>query len=270
MESHSTIYEQWIGLRKRGSLMEGKVAIITGGGSGIGRATALAFAQRGVSTVIADILVEEGEQTVQMIRATGGKAVFSKTDVSQPGEVEAMVNQAVDTFGRLDYAFNNAGIEGVQAPTAEFPLEKWRQVIDVNLTGVWLCMRYQIPHMLKQGQGVIINNASILGKVGFANASAYVASKHALLGLTKTAAIEYATQNIRVNAICPAFIETPMLERGGLTTNPEIMKMIVGLHPMKRLGTVEEIASAVIWLCSDEASFVTGHSMLIDGGYVAQ
>jgi NAD(P)-dependent dehydrogenase (short-subunit alcohol dehydrogenase family) len=250
--------------------MKGKVAIITGGGSGIGQATALAFAQRGVSTVIADILVKEGEDTANTIQRAGGESIFVRTDVSSASDVEAMVRQTIDSYGRLDYAFNNAGIEGVQAPTADFPEDEWNLVLKVNLTGVWLCMRYQIPQMLKQGQGVIINNASILGKVGFANASAYVASKHAVIGLTKTAAIEYATKGIRVNAICPAFIETPMLERGGLTTNQDVYDMIAGLHPMKRLGRSEEVATAVIWLCSDEASFVTGHAMMVDGGYVAQ
>jgi NAD(P)-dependent dehydrogenase (short-subunit alcohol dehydrogenase family) len=250
--------------------MKGKVAIITGGGSGIGQATALAFAQRGVSTVIADILVKEGEDTANKIQRAGGESIFVRTDVSSASDVEAMVRQTIDSYGRLDYAFNNAGIEGVQAPTADFPEDEWNLVLKVNLTGVWLCMRYQIPQMLKQGQGVIINNASILGKVGFANASAYVASKHAVIGLTKTAAIEYATKGIRVNAICPAFIETPMLERGGLTTNQDVYDMIAGLHPMKRLGRSEEVATAVIWLCSDEASFVTGHAMMVDGGYVAQ
>lgn len=250
--------------------MEGKVAIVTGGGSGIGRATALAFARRGVRVVIADILSEESKTVVNKIKEAGGEATFINTDVSKASDVETMVSRTIETYGRLDYAFNNAGIEGVQAPTADFPEDVWNRVIDINLTGVWLCMRSQIPQMLKQGQGVIINNASILGEVGFANASAYVASKHAVLGLTKTAAIEYATQGIRINAVCPAFIETPMLERGGLTRDQEIYQMIAGLHPMKRLGKPEEIAAAVIWLCSDEASFVTGHAMLIDGGYISQ
>jgi NAD(P)-dependent dehydrogenase (short-subunit alcohol dehydrogenase family) len=205
-----------------------------------------------------------------LIRDSGGKAFFVKTDVSISSDVDVMVRQTIETFGRLDYAFNNAGIERVQAPAADFPEDIWERVIAVNLTGVWHCMRYQIPHMLKQGGGVIVNNASILGKVGFANASAYVASKHGVLGLTKTAAIEYATQGIRINAICPAFIKTPMLERGGLTTKPEVYQMIADLHPMKRLGKSEEIAAAVVWLCSDEALSMPGHAMLIDGGYVAQ
>jgi NAD(P)-dependent dehydrogenase (short-subunit alcohol dehydrogenase family) len=205
-----------------------------------------------------------------MIKESGGEAMFIETDVTKAGDVEAMVRQAVETYGRLDYAFNNAGIEGVQTPTADFPEDIWKKVININLVGVWQCMRHEIPQMLKRGGGVIINNASILGLVGFANASAYVASKHAVLGLTKTAAIEYATKGIRINAVCPAFIETPMLERGGLTTNPEVYEMLAGLHPMKRLGKPQEVAAAVVWLCSEEASFITGHTMLIDGGYVAQ
>jgi NAD(P)-dependent dehydrogenase (short-subunit alcohol dehydrogenase family) len=250
--------------------MKDKVVIITGGSSGIGQATALAFAQKGVKVVVADILVEAGKGTVKMIKESGGEAMFIETDVTKAGDVEAMVLQAVETYGRLDYAFNNAGIEGVQTPTADFPEDIWKKVININLVGVWQCMRHEIPQMLKRDGGVIINNASILGLVGFANASAYVASKHAVLGLTKTAAIEYATKGIRINAVCPAFIETPMLERGGLTTNSEAYEMIARLHPMQRLGKPEEIAAAVVWLCSEEASFVTGHSMLIDGGYIAR
>jgi NAD(P)-dependent dehydrogenase (short-subunit alcohol dehydrogenase family) len=250
--------------------MKDKVVIITGGSSGIGQATALAFAQKGVKVVVADILVEAGKGTVKMIKESGGEAMFIETDVTKAGDVEAMVLQAVETYGRLDYAFNNAGIEGVQTPTADFPEDIWKKVININLVGVWQCMRHEIPQMLKRDGGVIINNASILGLVGFANASAYVASKHAVLGLTKTAAIEYATKGIRINAVCPAFIETPMLERGGLTTNPEVYEMLAGLHPMKRLGKPQEVAAAVVWLCSEEASFITGHTMLIDGGYVAQ
>jgi NAD(P)-dependent dehydrogenase (short-subunit alcohol dehydrogenase family) len=250
--------------------MDGKVALVTGGSSGIGRATAERFAERGVRVVVNDIDVEAGEKTIKKIQDDGGEAIFLRADVSKPADVEATIGQIMERYGRLDYAFNNAGIEGVQAYTASFPEEEWNRVLDVNLTGVWLCMREEIPVMLQTGGGAIVNNASILGLVGFANASAYVASKHAVVGLTKTAAIEYATRSIRVNAICPAFIETPMLERGGLTTDKEMLNLIAGLHPMKRLGTPMEIADAVIWLCSDEASFVTGHAMLVDGGYIAQ
>jgi NAD(P)-dependent dehydrogenase (short-subunit alcohol dehydrogenase family) len=250
--------------------MKDKVVIITGGSSGIGQATALAFAQRGVKVVVADILVEAGKGTVDMIKDAGGEAIFVKTDVSSENDVKSLIRQTIETYSKLDYAFNNAGIEGVQMPTADFPEDIWKKVININLVGVWQCMRHEIPQMLKRGGGVIINNASILGLVGFANASAYVASKHAVLGLTKTAAIEYATQGIRINAVCPAFIETPMLERGGLTTNPEVYEMLTELHPVKRLGKPQEVAAAVVWLCSEEASFVTGHAMLIDGGYIAR
>jgi NAD(P)-dependent dehydrogenase (short-subunit alcohol dehydrogenase family) len=170
----------------------------------------------------------------------------------------------------LDYAFNNAGIEGEQATTADYPVSEWERLISINLTGVWLSMKYEIPQMLKNGSGAIVNMSSILGTVGFANACAYVTAKHGVIGLTKTAALEYATQGIRVNAVCPAFIETPMLERWGLLTDPEIRAQLVSLHPLQRLGEPEEVADVVLWLCSEEASFVTGHAMLIDGGYVAQ
>ncbi len=176
----------------------------------------------------------------------------------------------VETYGRLDYACNNARIEGTQSLTADYAEEIWNRVIAVNLTGVWLCTKYEIPQMLKQGGGAIVNMASILGMVGFANASAYVAAKHGIIGLTKTAAVEYATQGIRVNAVCPAFIYTPMLERAGMKEGTEPYTMIANLHPLKRMGTPAEVAEVAIWLCSDAASFVTGHAILVDGGYVAQ
>lgn len=250
--------------------MDGKVAIVTGASSGIGRATALAFAREGAKVVVDDITAEGGEETVRMIRDGGGEAVFVRTDVSSSTEVEAMVNQAVETFGRLDYAVNNAGIGGALAPTADYPEDSWRRVLDINLTGVWLCMKYEIPQMLRVGGGAIVNMSSILGVVGFPHSAAYVAAKHGIIGLTQTAALEYATQGIRVNAICPGFIRTPMLERAGLLDDPEQYQMLVNLHPVQRLGTPEEVASAAIWLCSDGASFVTGHALLVDGGYVAR
>jgi NAD(P)-dependent dehydrogenase (short-subunit alcohol dehydrogenase family) len=248
---------------------DGKVALVTGGGSGIGRATALGFAQNGASVVVADVDVGGGEETVRQIEEADSKALFVQTDVSNAAQVEALVNQAVDTYGRLDYACNNAGIGGAAAMTGDYPEDSWNQVIAINLTGVWLCMKHEIQQMLKQG-GAIVNMASILGTVGFATAPAYVAAKHGVVGLTKTAAIEYAPQGIRVNAVCPGFIATPLLERGGLQEGTDIYNMVVNLHPVKRLGTSEEIAEAVIWLCSNAASFVTGHAMLVDGGYVAQ
>lgn len=251
-------------------MLQGQVALVTGGGSGIGRATALAFSQEGIKVVVADISIQGGEQTVQMIKQDGGEAFFIRTDVSKADEVETLVRKSVETYGQLDYAFNNAGIEGEQATTADYPVSEWKRLISINLTGVWLCMKYEIPQMLKKGGGAIVNMSSILGTVGFANACAYVTAKHGVIGLTKTAALEYATQGIRVNAVCPAFIETPMLERGGLLSDPEIRAQLVSLHPLQRLGEPEEVAGAILWLCSEEASFVTGHAMLIDGGYVAQ
>ena len=247
-----------------------KVALITGGSAGIGRATALAFAREGARVVIADVDVEGGEGTARLVRTAGGEALFVPTDVSRTTDVRTLVERTVATYGRLDYACNNAGIEGTQAPTADYPEEIWNRVININLTGVWLCMKYEIPQMLTQGGGVIVNMASILGTVGFPNAAAYVAAKHGLIGLTRTAAIEYAPRGIRVNAVCPAFIATPMLDRAGLLTNPEVYATLVNLHPIKRLGKPEEVAEAVIWLCSDAASFVTGHALLVDGGYIAQ
>jgi len=204
-----------------------------------------------------------------MIRDQGGTAIHVTCDVSQDTDVAQLIDATVRTYGRLDYACNNAGIEGVQTPTADYPADQWDRVLAVNLTGVWLCMKHEIPAMLANG-GAIVNMASILGVVGFANAAAYTAAKHGVVGLTKVAAIEYATQGIRVNAVCPAFIATPMLERAGISPGTEMYAMVAGLHPIKRLGTPEEIAEAVLWLCSEKASFVTGHAMLVDGGYVAQ
>ena len=249
---------------------DGKVAIVTGGSSGIGCATALAFAREGASVVVADRYEAGGQETVVMIRDQGGTAIHVTGDVSRDAEVAQLTDATIRTYGRLDYACNNAGVEGTQAPTADYPADQWDRVLAVNLTGVWLCMKHEIPAMLANGGGAIVNMASILGVVGFANAAAYTAAKHGVIGLTKVAAIEYATQGIRVNAVCPAFIATPMLERAGITEGTERYAMLAGLHPIKRLGTPEEIAEAVLWLCSDKASFVTGHAMLVDGGYVAQ
>lgn len=248
----------------------GRTALITGGGMGIGQATALAFAKDGANVVVSDVAVAEGTATADRIVREGGKAIFVKSDVSSPQDAEATVRKAVEEFGRLDIAFNNAGIGGPKALTADCSLEEWNKTLAVNLTGVWLGMKYQIVQMLKQGGGAIVNNASILGTVGFATASAYVAAKHGVIGLTKTAAIEYATKGIRVNSVCPGFVVTPLLEKAGITSNAEVSTMIANLHAMKRMGTVEEIAAAVLWLASDDASFVTGHALLVDGGYVIQ
>ncbi len=250
--------------------LKGRIIIVTGGGSGIGRAAAYCFCREGAQVVVADIDQRGGEETVQKIKNGGGDAIFVRCDVSKAQDVKAMVDKCDETFGGLNCAFNNAGIEGIQAPTADYSEEIWDKAIHINLIGVYLCMKHEIPVMLKSGGGSIVNMSSILGLVGFAGASAYVAAKHGVVGLTKTAAIEYATKGIRVNAVCPAFIRTPMLERGGITNNPEMMKYVSDLHPMKRLGTPEEVAESVIWLFTDAASFVTGTTLLVDGGYVSQ
>ncbi|MBK7450636.1 MAG: SDR family oxidoreductase [Anaerolineales bacterium] len=247
-----------------------KVALVTGAGSGIGRACALMFAKAGAKLIVADIVVAGGEETVRLINTAGGEAVFTSCDVTKSEEVKSVMTTALKNYGRLDYACNNAGIGGPPMLTGEYKEEDWRAVIDVNLIGAWLCMKYELEIMQKQGGGVIVNMASILGKVGFATASAYVAAKHGLIGLTETAALEYATQNIRVNAVCPGFIYTPLLEKAGMKTGTDLHTQISNLHPMKRMGTSEEIANAVTWLCSDAASFITGHALMVDGGYTAQ
>ncbi len=247
-----------------------KVALVTGAGSGIGQATAIAFAREGASVVVADVDRTGGEQTVRLIEEFGCKAMFVSCDVAEPIQVEAAVDSAVGKYGRLDYAFNNAGIGGAQALTGDYPIESWNKVIAINLSGVFLCMKYEIQQMLKNGGGAIVNNSSILGVVGFQTAAAYVAAKHGVIGLTQTAASEYATQNIRINAVCPGFIKTPMLENARLLDNKQMYETIVGLHPIHRLGQPNEIAAPVLWLCSDEASFVTGIALLVDGGYTTQ
>ena len=249
--------------------LDGKVALITGAGSGIGRASALAFAREGARVAVADIVVEGGEETVRMVKEAGGEAFFIKVDVANAVEVEAMVNTVVDTYGRIDCAYNNAGIEGRLASTDAYPEDVFDKVIDINLTGVWLCMKYELPHMLKQGSGAIVNTASGAGLIGVAGMSAYVASKHGVVGLTKTAALEYAKSGIRVNAVCPGLIQTPMVER--ITADqPQLGEALVAAEPIGRTGKPEEIAESVVWLSSDAASFVTGHAMSVDGGFVAQ
>ncbi|MGH7964218.1 MAG: SDR family oxidoreductase [Candidatus Binatia bacterium] len=249
--------------------VDGKIAVVTGGGSGIGRATALTFAREGAKVVVADVVVAGGEETVRMIKAAGGDAIFVKTDVAKGSEVDALVAKTVATYGRLDCAFNNAGIEGQLTSTVEASEANWDRVIDINLKGVWLCMKAEIMQMLAQGGGAIVNTASAAGLIGIAGGSAYVASKHGVNGLTKTAALEYAKQGIRVNAVCPGVIRTPMVERG-MASNPQMMETMVAIEPIGRLGKPEEIAEAVVWLCSDAASFVTGLPMAVDGGWTAQ
>ena len=250
--------------------LQDKVAVVTGGSSGIGRAAAIGFAREGAKVMIADVNVEGSNESVRMIRDAGGEASFIRCDISNPNDVEEMVRRTVELYGSLDCAFNNAGIEGTMASIADYPLDTWNRVISVNLTGVFLCMKYEIEQMLKQGGGAIVNNASILGVIGFGNASAYTAAKHGVLGLTKVAALEYASKGIRVNSVCPAFIVTPMLERAGITSSPEMASMLEGMHAIKRMGRPEEIGDVAVWLCTDAASFVHGHGMLVDGGYVAQ
>jgi len=249
---------------------ENQVALVTGGGSGIGRATAVAFAREGAKVIASDMAGAAGEETVALIRAAGGEGRYVHADVRDAQQVAALVSGTVKTYGRLDVAFNNAGIEGSPASIAELSEENWDRVLRVNLTGVFLCMKYELEQMVKQGGGAIVNNASILGHVGFANAAGYTAAKHGVLGLTRCAAIEYSARGIRVNAVCPGFIATPMLERAGLLSDPAARAGLEGLHAMKRLGQPEEVAEAVLFLASPKASFIVGHPLLVDGGYVAQ
>ena len=244
-----------------------KVALVTGASFGIGRATALLFAHKGAKVVLADWV--ENPETMDLIKKEGGEAIFIKCDVSKTKDVKALFQYTIDTYGRLDFAYNNAGIEGESAPIHECTEENWDKTINVNLKGVWLCMKYEIIEMLKQGKGAIVNCSSIAGLVGFQGLPAYVASKHGIIGLTKTAALECAKLGIRVNAVCPGAIKTPMIDR--LTgNNKDAEAQFASQEPIGRLGLPEEIANAVIWLCSDKSSFVTGHAMPVDGGWVAQ
>jgi len=245
---------------------QNKVALVTGGSSGIGRATAVAFAQAGAKVVIAARRSAESEQTVSMIREDGGEASFVRTDVSKTADIKAMVDYCQTVYGGLDFAFNNAGIEGtVFVPTAEYDEQVWNQVIDINLKGVWLCMKYQIPQLLARGGGAIVNMSSVAGLSGGGIGVAYIASKHGVIGATKAAAHEYAAQGIRVNAVCPAVIKTPMADRA-FYEDEELGEQVAEWHPIGRAGTPVEVASAVLWLCSDGAGFVTGHALPIDGG----
>ncbi len=247
----------------------GKVALVTGGCTGIGRATALAFAREGARVVIGNRNSQRGEETVRTIRDAGGEASFQRTDVSVAADVEALVNHTMTTYGRLDVAFNNAGIEGDVRPLIEQTEDSYQAVMDTNVKGVWLSMKYEIPRMLEQGGGAIVNNSSVGGLIGFGGLGIYVASKHAVMGLTKNAALEYAAQGIRVNAVNPAVIETEMSDR--VRASAEMTKDdFAAMHPIGRIAQPEEVAETVLWLCSDRASFVTGHGLLVDGGYTAQ
>lgn len=248
--------------------MDGRVALVTGGGAGIGRATALALNREGAQVAIADCNRKSGESALSMMKSAGGDGIFIEADVSDAAEAKKMVRTTVNTYGRLDCAVNNAGIfRGINASTHKCTEKTWDEVMRVNLKGVWLCMKYELPQMLKQGNGVIVNMSSIAGLVGLEEMSAYAASKHGIVGLTKSAALEYAGKNIRVNAVCPGSINRPTVRGDKVWT---IEKPDDGLHPMGRFCTSEEVAEAVVWLCSDAASFVTGHTLVVDGGRIAQ
>ena len=249
-------------------MADGKVTIITGGGSGIGEAAAIALARRGGRIVIGDIDEAGGERVAQAVRDAGGEAVFVRADASSVDDNEQLVRTAVETFGRLDGAVNNAGIGGPSAPTGEYPIDGWRLVMSINLDGVFYGVRHQIPAMLESGGGAIVNIASILGQATFAGAPAYVASKHAVVGLSKQIANEYAAAGISCTAVGPGFIDTPLLAKGGI--EGEVKDMIVGLHPIGRLGRPEEIGEVVAWLIAEAPPFLNGAYLPVDGGYLTR
>ena len=248
--------------------LRGKVALITGGTTGIGRDTAVLFAKEGAKVVITGRREAEGNETIRLVKAAGGDGIFVKGDVAKGADVQTFVQKTVEKYGRLDVAFNNAGIEGKWQPLFDWTEEEFDQLMDINVKGVWLSLKYEIPQMLKQGGGgAIVNMSSVAGLMGAAGASAYIASKHAVIGLTRTAALEGAKAGIRVNAVCPAVIETAMAERA--FGDPEVNKWVLSQHPLGRFGKPIEIAEAVLWMCSDKASFMTGHYIVLDGGMLA-
>ena len=248
--------------------LQGKVALVTGGTTGIGRDTAVLFAKAGAKVVISGRREVEGNETIALIRAAGGEGLFVKGDVAKAADVEALVQKTVEKFGRLDVAFNNAGIEGLWVPIVDQQEEDWDRVIDINLKGTWRCLKYEIRQMLKQGGGgTIVNMSSVAGLMGSGGAAIYCASKHGVLGLTRTAALEYASNGIRVNAVCPAVIETAMAERA--FSDPQVNKFVLGLHSLGRFGKPGEVSEAVLWMCSDLSSFMTGQYIVVDGGMLA-
>ena len=254
---------------KKNENYTGKVAFVTGAANGIGRATALAFAREGANVVVADISEQGNQETARTIEELGGRAIAVRCDVTRAEDVKAALDKTIETFGRLDFAFNNAGVEQKIAASADLTEEEWDRIVNINLRGVFLCLKHEIPLMLKQGSGAIVNTSSGAGVKGFKGLAAYVAAKHGVVGLTKAAALDYAAQNIRINAVCPGIIDTPMMDRfsGGTSEGRE---QVISQEPIGRMGQPEEIANAVVWLCSDAAAFVVGHAMVIDGGQTVQ